>query len=80
MNSVGGPVFILVQLIYSHSCIYSQLFIIHVRVVHMLLSTFAMLKWSPYILFWHEMTPRYLMLRTSESLFGILLFRQCLSV
>ena len=32
---------------YSYSCIYSLIFI-HVRVVHMLLSTFAMLKWWPY--------------------------------
>ena len=41
-------------------------FFIHVAVVHMLLNTFAMLDWWPYIFFWWEMTSRHLTLRQSE--------------
>ena len=39
---------------------------IHVPVVHMLLSTFAMLNWWPYMLFWRVMTSHHLTLRQSE--------------
>ena len=53
LNEMVLTFFVLIYLfiylsIYSHSCICSHFFI-HVRVVHMLLSTFAMLKSWPYI-------------------------------
>ena len=40
---------------------------IHVPVVHMLLSTFAMLDWWPYMLFWREMASPHLTLRNSSA-------------
>ena len=53
LNEMVLTFFVLIYLfiylsIYSHSCICSHFFI-HVQVVHMLLSTFAMLKSWPYI-------------------------------
>ena len=54
LNEMVLTFFVLIYLsvylsIYSHSCIVVHIFFIHVQVVHMLLSTFAMLKSWPYI-------------------------------
>ena len=54
LNEMVLTFFVLIYLfiylsIYSHSCIVVHIFFIHVQVVHMLYSTFSMLKSWPYI-------------------------------